>query len=93
MEETDTTTERPGTSPATLLEEKLILDAAQEAYQESQTKNQQEFNLPMTCPKCGNTHGQWRGYRTRKNRTTAHRRWCRSCGKWFQTTTQAITLG
>lgn len=35
-----------------------------------------------TCPKCGGLTGQWRGYReTRKG--VFHRRWCRSCGKWF----------
>lgn len=34
-----------------------------------------------TCPKCGASTGQWRGYRaTRKG--IFHRRWCSKCGKW-----------
>lgn len=36
------------------------------------------------CPKCASRNGQWRGYRTRKDGSVVHRRWCRDCGTWFQ---------
>ena len=34
------------------------------------------------CPKCGSTDGQWRGFRETK-KVIHHRRWCKTCGKWF----------
>lgn len=34
------------------------------------------------CPKCGSTSGQWRGYVETK-KVVHHRRWCKTCGKWF----------
>jgi transposase-like protein len=34
------------------------------------------------CPHCQSSDGQWRGYREYR-RAVVHRRWCKTCGKWF----------
>ena len=34
------------------------------------------------CPRCGSTHGQWRGYRQTRKTGTIHRRTCNACGRW-----------
>jgi len=51
---------------------------------QEQISNQLHHTYGMArCPKCNGMNGQWRGYRTRKDGSVLHRRWCKQCGKWF----------
>ena len=51
---------------------------------DTKTSGCYHFLVPNSaCPQCGSESGQWRGYRTRKNGGTTHRRRCNGCSLWF----------
>ena len=47
------------------------------------TSGEEESAPHTTCPHCGSSGGQWRGYRMREKGGVVHRRACNGCGKWF----------
>jgi hypothetical protein len=76
-----------------LLLEKLWVDACWDRYHESLTGVVVRPLSGIDCPKCGDQKGQWRGYRERQHGGTLHRRWCRSCGRWFCVSASELNWG